>query len=224
MRLSLLLLLILITYSSFADDDQEDGWVSTQSSRINSQVLETQSNSDDAEIKRILLEGLEKDIEAGRIGPADTASVRALQSLALDGLLTREINSQRTVLPELKMTACRLLGEIGGEEALDTLLFVLEEEDDPTVLASVVWALSEIDIMLNKEAFQLLTRQIRRQNTLTQDNYFADSVLVMVEKLYHSGQAFDDAEFLHSLLLLAEGNYIDSVKQRAWRVIEILIE
>ena len=226
MQLALTILFLLIPLLGFSADTNDEGWVTTQNAKINKQVIQSMATSGDPQIKAILLNELALDIDSGKTAKGDTASIATLKTVVLEGLYSIDVteSSNTKTLPEIKVRACRLLGKVGGDEAKDVLIELIKNEQEPVVLAEAMLALGELKIALIEYDFIIIANQIRTQDLTTRDNYFASSVISCVQSLYGAGQVFDQPDFLRSLISIAEGTYLKSVREYAWSVIEMLID
>jgi hypothetical protein len=226
MRISSTILFILIPVLCFAADKNNEGWVATQNTKINKQVIQSMATSSNPQLKSLLLDELAYDIESGKISAGDSASIETLKTVVLEGLNSIDVteSSYTKILPDIKVKACRLLGAVGGDDAKNVLIELIKNEREPVVLAEAMRALGQLKITLSTYDFIIIANQIRTQDLKARDNYFASSVISCVESLYETGQVFNQPDFLRSLILIAEGNYLKSVREYAWTVIEMLID
>ncbi len=121
----------------------------------------------------------------------------------------------------IRREAARLLGELGGENAKDTLLNILVSDDDMMVKAEAVYALGLIGMNENGEVSKAISWALKNQNQAIPNDNFATASLYAIERLLESdGEIEDDREIYSAIVQIAQNtNYVKPVKEKAYQVI-----
>jgi hypothetical protein len=194
---------------------------------IEFQILREQAFSDDREMKLLVLDNITKMVEEGRISGNDTQYVFMLEYLAMEGIArtvkeggggTRILNA----FPDVRREACNLLGRIGGEAATDALLTVLVQDNEYMVKSEAAYGLGQIGIDKGGEVLDTLVYTLDRMDPTKPDSNFAMAVILAIEKLAAKNNGIRDAAAYRTLVRIASGNYVRTVRQKALQVLETL--
>jgi HEAT repeat protein len=179
------------------------------------QIMRSQALADDREMKLLALQSIRNMVEDGRHN--DGVYV-VLESLATEGS-ARQVRSNGAVInnfPEIRREATELLGQIGGEEAKDSLVRIMRDDPEPMVLAEAAYALGQIGLNENNEVSDRLVQTLIVENaSATPDNNLAFSIILALEKLSEANGGLADPEVIGTLLETASSPYIRSVRRRA---------
>jgi len=189
------------------------------------QVLREKAFSDDYEMKMNALDDLEKKIADGSAGANDAQAGFVLEYLALEGSarLNRENGRVVNYFPEVRRRAAGMLGRLGTEDAKNALVRVLLIDDEPMVKAEAAYALGVTGINQDNEVVQVLAYTYDHEDPTKPDNNFAYAIVLAIEKLSQktSGGLTDPAGY-RTLVKIAQGNYIRTVKTKALQVLDEL--
>jgi len=194
---------------------------------IEFQILREQAFSDDREMKLLVLDNIGKMVEEGRVSANDTQYVFMLEYLAMEGIsrTVREGGGGTRILnafPDVRRQACNLLGKIGGETAADALLTVLLRDDEYMVKSEAAYGLGQIGLDKSGAVLETLVYTLDRMDPTRPDNNFAMAVVLAIEKLAAKNNGLRDPAAYRTLVKIASGNYIRTVKQKALQVLEAL--
>ncbi len=191
------------------------------------QVLREQAFSDDREMKLSVLDSIDKMIDDGRITADDAQYVFMLEYLAMEGIsrVVRDGSAGARVLnafPDVRRQASNLLGRIGGDAAINALLTVLSHDQEFMVKSEAAYALGQIGVDKDGTVVTTLVYALDRMDSARPDNNFAMAVILAIEKLAVTNSGLRDPVAYRTLVAIASGNYIRTVKQKALQTIETL--
>jgi hypothetical protein len=194
---------------------------------IEFQILREQAFSDDREMKLVVLDNIGKMVEEGRVSANDTQFVFVLEYLAMEGIsrTIREGGGGTRILnafPDVRRQACNLLGKIGGVTAANALLTVLVRDDEYMVKSEAAYGLGQIGLDKGGEVLETLVFTLDRMDPTRPDNNFAMAVVLAIEKLAAKNNGLRDPAAYRTLVKIASGNYIRTVKQKALQTLEAL--
>ncbi len=179
------------------------------------QIMRSQARANDREMKELALRSIRDMVESGET--PDGVYV-ILESLAAEGV-GRQVRSNGSVVnnfPEIRRQAAELLGQVGGEEAKDTLVTILRDDPETMVLAEAAYALGQIGLNENNEVSDHMVQALLRENSRsTPDNNLAFSLILSLERLSAQNGGLADPEVLNVLLETASSPYIRTVRRRA---------
>jgi len=189
------------------------------------QVLREQAFSDDREMKLAVLDSIAKMVDEGRVSANDTQYMFMLEYLAMEGIsrTVRDGSAGARILnafPDVRRQACNLLGRIGGETATNALLTVLVRDDEYMVKSEAAYGLGQIGLDKNGEVVTTLIYTLDRIDSARPDNNFAMAVILAIEKLAAANNGLRDPVAYRTLVRIASGNYIRTVKQKALQTLE----
>jgi len=191
---------------------------------IEFQILREKAFSEDYEIKMGALDDLEKKITDGSIG-GNTAQVEfVLEYLAMEGSGRTAREGGRLVnnFPEVRRRAANMLGRIGTAAAKDVLIRVLLIDEEAMVKAEAAYALGVIGLNPDNQVVQVLAFALDREDPSRPDNNFAYALALAIEKLAQRGKGITDPAAYRSLVKIAGGNYLRTVKTKALQVLDQL--
>lgn len=217
----LLFVMILPVIAQEEDDSQQDAQAEQTieelylSQDLELQIMRSQALANDREMKRLALQNIRTMVEDG----SQSEGVYViLESLATEGV-ARQVRSNGAVInnfPEIRREATELLGQVGGEQAKNSLLRIVRDDPEPMVLAEAAYALGKIGINENNEVSDYLTQTLLRENaSATPDNNLAFSLIISLERLSATNGGIADPEVLGALLETASSPYIRTVRRRA---------
>ena len=189
-------------------------------------LIREQAVTLDRDMKIIALENIEAMLFDGRLNTESSAQEAhyILDYLAGEGLtrVVRQNNRLVNYYPEVRRQAISLLGRLGGEDAKNSIVLILETEIEPMVLAEAAYALGTIGINENNEVSKRLAQAVMSQDAVGPDNNFAFASLLAYEKIAKANGGITDPLALEAIIKIAQGNYIRSVRLKAFEVLEQL--
>ena len=149
------------------------------------QIISEQASSTDYEMKLLALKSLKGMVDEGRITQDDERVMQILDSLSKEGVgkVVREDGRQINNFPMVRREACAILGQIGGEDAKNSLLNVLLSDNEPMVRAEAVYSLGLIGLNENNEVTKIISWVILQQDLTRPDNNFAFASILALEKI-----------------------------------------
>ena len=180
-------------------------------------IIKEQASTLDRDSKLMALKNIEEMIDDGKVSNGDPEVHYILDYLAQEGL-GREVNeSGRMVnnMPIVRKEACTLLGELGGEDAKNTLVDIALKDDETMVLSEAVYALGKLGMNEDNQVSQAIASIVLSQNVLGPDDNLAYSALLSFKKLADSNSGLSDPLAFQAIIAIAQGNYIRPVKMKA---------
>ena len=196
---------------------------------IEFQILSEKAFSDSREIKLDVLDEIETMIDEGEIDDPDKVEF-VLEYLGMEGTARRVRESARLInyFPEVRRRSANLLGRLGGERAKDALVSILLMDDEPMVKAEAAYALGMIGTNDGNEVVRALLYTLENEDPQMPDNNLAYAVCLAVEKIVESNNGDLDsaayADLARTLVRIAQGNYIKTVRRKALQTLEVLKE
>ena len=181
----------------------------------------------DRDMKMQALDMIESSIKDGTFGTGDPGAHFILDYLSEEGIghIVKENNRTINYFPTVRREACRLLGELGGENSKDSLVNVLRTDDDPVVLAEAAYALGVIGMDDDGEVSKAIAFALENQDQMVPNDNFAHASLLAIEKLIDKNGPTNDRQVYSAVVQIAQnGNYIRPVKEKAYQVISMLRE
>lgn len=224
------LVLLALCVSGIAAQSKDAGEITVEERflrNIEFQILREQAFSEDREMKLLVLDNISKMVDEGRVSQKDTQYVFMLEYLAMEGI-SRTVRDGGVGLrilnayPDVRRQACNLLGRIGGETAANALLTVLVQDNEYMVKSEAAYGLGQIGLDRDGEVLQTLVFALDRMDPTKPDNNFAMAVVLAIEKLAAKNDGLRDPAAYRTLVKIAGGNYIRTVKQKALQVLDAL--
>lgn len=194
---------------------------------IEYQVRREQAYSDDRELKMMVLDELEEMVENGNVDDPDKVQP-ILEFLGMEGTVRRVKESNRLVnyFPEVRRRAANLLGRLGGEKAKNSLITMLIVDDEAMVKAEAAYALGVIGLNDSNEAVKAILYTLEKEDPTMPDNNLGYAVCLAIEKIAEKNNGFkeakDAAEAARALVRIAQGNYIKTVRRKAFDTLDVL--
>ncbi|MDC7225837.1 MAG: HEAT repeat domain-containing protein [Spirochaetales bacterium] len=180
-------------------------------------IIKEQASTLDRDSKLMALKNIEEMIDEGKVSEGDTEVHYILDYLAQEGL-GREINEAGRMvnnMPIVRKEACTLLGELGGEDAKNTLVDIALKDNETMVLSEAVYALGKLGMNDNNQVSQAVASIILSQNVLGPDDNLAYSALLSLEKIAEANSGLSDPLAFQAIIAIAQGSYIRPVKMKA---------
>jgi HEAT repeat protein len=196
---------------------------------IEFQILSEKAFSDSRDIKLDVLDEIEAMIEAGSVDDPDKVEF-VLEYLGMEGTARRVRESARLInyYPEVRRRAANLLGRLGGERAKNALVSILLIDDEPMVKAEAAYALGLIGANNGNEVVRALLFTLENEDPQMPDNNLAYAVCLAVEKIVEANNGDLEpaayADLARTLVHIAQGNYIKTVRRKALQTLEVLKE
>jgi HEAT repeat protein len=178
--------------------------------------------ADTREQKLVALEVIEQMIADGRARPNDIHINNVLANLAGEGtfVVVREGMRKANNFPEVRTRAAKVLGELGGERAKETLIHIAAQENESMVLAQTVFSLGQIGINDNNESLIAITRILEANSReRAPDDNLAIAALLAIERIIERNNGFPDEpdpRFLYRAIMeVHQGNYSTNVRNWA---------
>jgi HEAT repeat protein len=196
---------------------------------IEFQILSEKAFSDSREIKLDVLDEIEVMVDEGTVDDPDKVEF-VLEYLGMEGTARRVRESARLInyYPEVRRRSANLLGRLGGEKAKDALVSILLIDDEPMVKAEAAYALGVIGMNDGNEVVRALLYTLENEDPQMPDNNLAYAVCLAVEKIVEANDGDLDAaayaDLARTLVRIAQGNYIKTVRRKALQTLEVLKE
>ncbi len=189
-------------------------------SNVEDVIISELSSSEDYDNKLVALQYLESAIEDGRSSPEMSL---ALEQLSSEGVSYQARTNGRVVnnFPDIRAKACDLLSKIPTTESKNTLVKVIDTDNEPMVLTAAARSLGEIGMNDNNEVVIALAKAQTKNAVLNPTSSLAFEILVAFEKL---APVTDDKSYmLQSLTAIASNhNYVRPVRLKALDVLKNL--
>jgi HEAT repeat protein len=189
-------------------------------------IIREQAITQDRDMKLMALDNIQEMLYDGKISSGTSAKEAhyILDYLAGEGLtrMVRESNRLVNYFPEVRRRAVNLLGQLGSEEAKESLLDILLTDIEPMVLAEAAYALGSIGTNDDNRTSTTIAAVLIAQDSVAPDNNFAFASLLAFEKLAETNGGLNDPLAFEAIIRVAQGNYIRSVKIKAVEVLDLL--
>ena len=218
-RFSILLLLASIVLSAaFAQNNTERRERTIEESylqeAIEIMIIRETARSSTREQKMIAIEYIGEAIERGNSNDEIRAT---LEYLTMEGTRSQARENGRLVnnFPDVRRQAAKYLGQMGTEEAKKSLLEITQFENEPMVLQEAIKSLGDIGLNENNETVAHIAFVMTRFNSTNPDNLMALATIDAFEKIARANNGINSPEAVRILVLIAEGQYVTPVKERA---------
>ncbi len=191
---------------------------------IETMVIKEQARADSRDMKLIALEYIGEAISAGR---GNEETLKSLEYLALEGIVNKSreggVGRLTNNYPDIRAKSVAYIGEIGGENAKNTLLKVVLADPEPMVLTEAVKGLAKIGMNDNEEVVTSISWIVTRFDVLNPDNSLAFAALNAYEAIAEKNGGIKDPSTIRTIRRIIEGPYIKPVQNRAREVLNKLV-
>ncbi len=187
-------------------------------------IIREQAASQDRDMKLLALESIQEMLDQGKLSTGAPEAHFVLDYLSGEGLSHQITENRRLVnyYPEVRRRAANLLGQLGGENAQETLVTLLYNDIEPMVMAEAAYALGQLGNNENNTVSQTIANVILIQDGVGPDNNFAFASLLAFEKLAAANGGLNDSSAFEAIIRIAQGNYIKKVRLKAVQVLDKL--
>lgn len=222
----ILILLIISTGTVFAQDGSSAKEQTIEQlffQNIDVRIIKDQAESHDRDMKLTALQTIREKVKNGEFGEGDPAAHYVLEGLAEEGTVKIVIENKRMInyFPEVRRQACEVLGKLGGENSIKTLVQVVVTDIEPMVKAEAVYALGQIGSNENNDVTEAIAFALMNQNT-DPDSNFAIASCWAFEKIAEANGGITDVAVFDALIMIAQGNYREEAKKKAHQVLKAL--
>ena len=178
-------------------------------------IIREQSRSNSRDNKLVALEYIGNAISRGSQSEELQAT---LDYLSLEGFLyvTRENGRVVNNFPDVRRQAATYLGQLGTPEAKNTLIKMLNADNESMVVSEAIRSLGVIGLNENNEVSTMIVWTFNRFDALLPDNFLAFSTLDALERLAIANNGLRDPLAFEAILLISENySYISPVRTRA---------
>jgi HEAT repeat protein len=192
---------------------------------VEMQILREKAFSEDYDTKMSALDDLDKKLADGSYQADDQQVEFVLEYLALEGSgrVTRVEGTQVNDFPEVRRRAANMLGRLGTDGAKDALIRVILIDKEPTVKSEAAYALGVIGKNPDNQVVQALAFAYNKEDPTRPDNNLGYAMCLAFEKLSQkSTGGIKDPSAYQTLIKIAQGNYLRTVKTKALQVLDEL--
>jgi hypothetical protein len=181
---------------------------------VETMIIREYVTSGDRDGKLIALEFLRQMINNGD-SPKEVHALLAY--MALEGILNKNRNEGRIVnnFPDVRLKAVEYLGDLGLKEASDTLLRVLQVEDEPAVVSTAVRSLSKLGYNDNNYTINSILGVFERYDTGRPNNVLAVSVIDSCNTFKQDGDKKNPWIYATLMHISTSPSYIKPVRDYA---------
>lgn len=187
---------------------------------VENMIIRDQSRASSREEKMIALDYIEDAIGRGNNSEEVWG---ALEYLTLEGILnkTRENGRLTNNFPDVRMRAVIFLGELGTEEAKNTLIKLLIAESEPMVITEAFRSLAKIGINNNGDASNAIAWVLNHFEATMADDRMAFTALEAFEELAEKSDKAANLTVITTLSRIASaGHYNRNIRDRAREALE----
>lgn len=195
---------------------------SAKASAVVFAYLEIQAASTDRDTQLAALEHVRELISAGHLSTNATSAIyQALSELAFSGTVDPTITGMSVInnYPDIRTAACQILGHLGGKRASNTLLRVVFEDLNTTVLSEAIFQLGHLGHNPGNSISQAIVWAFARQDAIMQDNNLAFASLLALGNLAKVNGGITDPDVFDMIARIQAENYSGPVKAEAARVL-----
>lgn len=229
--------LILACIGSGLTAQSGDGSVSSQETGSPDDLLQNRDvkadliqgyvSSENPDRKMEALDWISRMIEEEEILGDQIRLAEQLETLALEPFLTprREgiVPNLQNDHPLVRKKTAAVLGELGGQHAVDVLVKMLELENNRDVLKDVMYSLGRIALNENMEVTRQIGTTLRSMDRKGEvDNELAYASLFAIHRITLQEIPSGDEQIYDTLLLLYNEKFNRKVHEKAREVLELL--
>ncbi len=185
---------------------------------IERHVLRAQARAADPAMQKAALRRFETLVAAGALSRTDHESLAVLAYLATHGTY---IGSARND-PLIRIRATAVLGDVGGQAALDLLAEVVGTDTETAVVAEAVRSIGKLRPEPSSRLAVLLAERLKQQNTRAGDPALVIAVLNTVESIHLNSWGFHDPELFLAIIEVYNGPHAANVRNTALRVLDTM--
>jgi len=218
-RFSILIIaVVVIASTAFAQNNQRREMTVEESylqESIEIMIIRETARAHSRDQKLIALEYVRDAIERGNTSDEIR---QTLQFLSMEGRMIQARESGRLVnnFPDVRRQAAKYLGQMGTEEARQSLLLICQHENEPMVVQEAIKSLGDIGTNENNETAAHIAFVFSRFNSkIPPDNMVAMATISALENIARQNEGINSSEAVRALVLIAEGQYITPVRERA---------
>ena len=177
-------------------------------------IIREQSRTDSRDMKFVALEYINDAINRGNKSDEIRA---ALEYLSLEGVVNVSRENGRVVnnFPDVRKQAATYLGQLGTPEAKNTLIKMVNVDNEPMVITEAIRSLGTIGNNDYGEVTRVISWTMNRFNVLNPDNFMALSAIDAFERIAEANGGLRDRSVMDVLIKIAEGPYVTVVQNRA---------
>ncbi len=195
-------------------------------STVKAQIIRSQAESPDRDMKIIAIQDIEEMIHDGEVDENSIEIIDILGDLSAEGIDKRVVEGGRVInnFSMVRKEAVRILGEIGGPSARDSILNIFKNENETMVLTEAVLALSKAGVDENGEVLDLISWTMHSQTAVNKDNTFANASLSAIQKLAKDNDGLNDEKVFREIAAIADprNGYITVVRMKALQLLDEL--
>ena len=187
-------------------------------------VIREQSQLNDRDNKMVALEYIASAINRGS---KREELHTTLDYLSLEGILyvTRESGKVTNNFPDVRWQAARYLGQLGTPEAKETLIKMVNSDNDILVISEAMRALGVIGNNDNDQVSSIIAWTMDRLDGVVTDNYLALSALDAFEKIAAANGGLRDPLAYEIIMRISVNyKYVQPVRSRARSLLESLMK
>jgi hypothetical protein len=142
---------------------------------------------------------------------------QTLEYLSREGrrIQARENGRLTNNFPDVRRQAAKYLGQLGTEEARQSLIEICQFENEPMVLQEAIKSLGDIGTNDNNETVANIAWVVTRFDNLNPDNLMAIATIDAFERIARQNNGLNSPEAIRVLVRISEGHYIRPVQERA---------
>ncbi len=204
-----------------AGNEPADDWISGEGRRRPTRsevtVAHVQAGLPSLEAKERALRLINRIYEEGRLTAFDAQTIAVLEFLAEEGVRVGSGN-----FPTARRRAVELLAKVGGRDAREILLSVLDNDPEPMVLSEAVYGLGRMQAVPDVELTAAFAEVIRQNNTRYLDDSLAFSTLVAIEMIHEGTAGIRDPNLFYAIFDMAEAGYARQISERVFYTLDLL--
>ncbi len=187
-------------------------------------ILISCAYSNDEELQMMALDSL-----IGKYRKEGNISKEIIQipvDLAQKGTLSKNYENGIVVNTgiEVRLKAIKILGEIGGQTALDGLTEVLLTSKDSITIIETVNAASHITAENYDYFLSVLGSKMKTQHSLYKNNAFAFASLNTINSITQKAGNILTSEILGIMMIYSEGEYLHKVRDYSRELLRIILK
>jgi len=223
-RFAILIIAAVVSVSSVVAQSNNEMTVEESYLRetIELMIIRETARASTREQKEVALQYIGEAIERGN---KNDDIRQTLEFLSREGRRSVAMESGRVVnnFPDIRRQSAKYLGQLGTEEARQTLLQICQYENEPMVLQEAIKSLGDIGVVDdNNDTFIFISWVFDRFDNLNPDNIMAIATIDTFEKIARNNNGIRSPEAIATLRRITEGHYITPVKERAAQLLSDL--